>query len=77
MKRGWKIEKLDKILSDLIDGKPLPKKYRDHALKGNWIDHRECHVMPDWLLIYKLEDIPDTLTELIIFVRTGTHSDLF
>jgi mRNA interferase YafQ len=49
----------------------LPERYRDHALAGNYIDHRECHISPDWLLIYQT-----TETELIL-VRTGSHSVLF
>jgi mRNA interferase YafQ len=53
--------------------KELPKKNGDHALSGNWNHHRELHIEPDWLLIYKLE----TQRSLVIFVRTGTHSDLF
>jgi mRNA interferase YafQ len=51
----------------------LPKKYKDHFLQGNWQGYRECHVKPDLLLIYKLENDKLTLT----LVRTGSHSDLF
>lgn len=56
----------------LAADKPLPEKHRDHALSGNWKDHRECHLKPDLLLIYKL---PDTGT--LRFVRLGSHSELF
>ena len=49
----------------------LPMRYRDHALTGNWRGHRDCHIQPDWLLIYKIDD------ENLILERTGTHSDLF
>ena len=56
----------------LLNEEKLPPKNRDHSLTGNYTDRRECHIEPDWLLIYKL-DSDDT----IIFERTGTHSDLF
>lgn len=52
-------------------GDPLPPHYRDHALAGDWKDYRECHLGGDWLLIYQLTD------ELLILVRTGTHTELF
>ena len=55
----------------LKDGEDLPEKFRNHKLKGEWIDFMECHIEPDWLLIYKI-----TATELFL-TRTGTHSDLF
>lgn len=70
-KRGKNLEKLKEVLSYLIEEKQLPLKYRDHALTGNYVNRRECHIEPDWLLIYK----PDGRE--IIFERTGTHSDLF
>lgn len=53
-------------------GETLPDKNRDHALTGNWFRHRECHILPDWLLIYRVED--EVL--LLTLTRTGTHSDL-
>ncbi len=55
----------------LINLEPLDIRYRDHKLTGNFKDHRECHLEPDWLLIYKIDD------EKIVFERTGSHSDLF
>ncbi|MEZ4589617.1 MAG: type II toxin-antitoxin system YafQ family toxin [Chloroflexota bacterium] len=70
-KRGKELAKIKAILSALIDEEPLAEKHRDHALVGNFQGRRECHIEPDWLLIYKLDD-----TE-IIFERTGSHSDLF
>lgn len=70
-KRGKNLNKLKTIMQDLIEEKTLPHKNRDHPLIGNYMGRRECHIEPDWLLIYKLE--PST----IIFERTGTHSDLF
>lgn len=73
MKRHLPIELLDRIIADLSLGVPLPEKNRDHALSGDWIGYRECHILPDWLLIYRLED--DIL--VLTLTRTGTHSDLF
>lgn len=57
----------------LANGETLPPKYKDHELKGNYQGHRECHIEPDWLLIYKIEN--DIL--ILTLTRTGTHSDLF
>lgn len=73
MKRGLKIELLEKIVELLAMGETLPEKNRDHELSGNWVGHRECHIQPDWLLIYRVED--DVL--VLTLARTGTHSDLF
>ena len=73
MKRGLKIELLEKVITTLAMGETLPEKNKDHALTGNWVGHRECHVLPDWLLIYRIEDEVLVLT----LTRTGTHSDLF
>ncbi len=63
---------LSETVELLVEDNPLPEKRRDHALVGNWKNHRECHLKPDLLLIYKL---PDTLT--LRLVRMGTHNDLF
>ena len=57
----------------LAMGEPLPDKNRDHDLSGDWAGHRECHILPDWLLIYRIED--DVL--VLTLARTGSHSDLF
>ena len=73
MKRGLDISLLEDIIAKLALGESLPEKNRDHALSGNWNGYRECHILPDWLLIYKLEDNVLILT----FARTGTHSNLF
>ena len=73
IKRGLKIEKLDEVISKLATGKELEGKYRDHALAGIFIGLRECHIKPDWLLIYSIEN--ETL--ILTLSRTGTHSDLF
>ncbi|MGN1090162.1 MAG: type II toxin-antitoxin system YafQ family toxin [Huintestinicola sp.] len=73
MKRHLDIELLDDIIRKLAIGEQLPEKNKDHALTGNRVGHRECHIQPDWLLIYKVEKEILTLT----LSRTGTHSDLF
>lgn len=73
IKSGYNISLLDKVVSTLLKGEPLPSKYNDHNLTGNWIGHRECHITPDWLLIYFINDNTLTLT----LTRTGTHSKLF
>lgn len=70
-KRNKDLQKLKNIMGLLIDGDPLPAKQKDHKLIGNFKARRECHIEPDWLLIYKIED------DIIIFERTGSHSDLF
>lgn len=71
VKRGKDLEKFKKIVTTLLADKPLPIKNRNHRLKGEFADYWECHIEPDWLLIYK-----KTPTELI-FARMGTHADLF
>ncbi|PKM80413.1 MAG: type II toxin-antitoxin system mRNA interferase toxin, RelE/StbE family [Firmicutes bacterium HGW-Firmicutes-14] len=73
IKRGYNIQLLQDVVSLLADGSPLPEKNKDHALSGNWTRHRECHITPDWLLVYKIDD--DIL--VLTLTRTGTHSDLF
>ena len=73
LSRGRDISKLDAVISALANGQTLEERYRDHALSGKLERHRECHVEPDWLLIYLRED--DTL--VLTLSRTGTHSDLF
>ena len=73
MKRSMKIELLEEVIAMLAMGETLPHKHKDHALTGNWVGHRECHILPDWLLIYRIEDEVLVLT----LARTGTHSDLF
>ena len=73
MKRSMKIELLEEVIAMLAMGETLPDKHKDHALTGNWVGHRECHILPDWLLIYRIEDEVLVLT----LARTGTHCDLF
>lgn len=72
-KRGFDIELLRSVVNTLANGKTLDDKYRDHSLAGEYRGFKECHIEPDWLLIYRIES--DEL-ELFLF-RTGTHSDLF
>lgn len=72
-KRGLDISLLNDIVNHLQSGQKLDAKYHDHDLSGNYSGFRECHIQPDWLLIYLLEDNILTLT----LVDTGTHSDLF
>ena len=72
-KRGYDISLLTTVLNILANGESLPSKYKDHNLSGNYKGCRECHITPDWLLIYEILD-----DELILYLtRTGTHSDLF
>ena len=73
VKRGYDIALLENVIRMLADGETLPAKYRDHTLTGNYSGYRECHITPDWLLIYEVRE-----SELILVLsRTGTHSDLF
>ncbi len=72
-KRNLDVTLLEDVISTLSMGKPLPEKNKDHNLSGNWVGHRECHILPDWLLIYRIEENILVLT----LSRTGTHSDLF
>ena len=72
-KRGYDLDLLDSVVTKLANQEELPAKYRDHFLTGKYAGFRECHIQPDWLLVYRTEE-----TELILFLsRTGTHSDLF
>ncbi len=73
IKRGADISKLQRVVSWLAEGTPLPEALRDHPLTGNYASHRECHILPDWLLIYRIHN--DVL--VLELTRTGSHSDLF
>jgi mRNA interferase YafQ len=70
-KRGKDMAKLREIILLLVEGTPLPPRYKDHPLAGNWKDCRDCHIEPDWLPIYRVDG------DAVYLVRTGTHSDLF
>jgi mRNA interferase YafQ len=72
-KRGYNIDLLTEVIKKLASGEPLPAANKDHALSGDFDNFRECHIAPDWLLIYEIDGI-----DLILYLtRTGTHSDLF
>ncbi len=71
--RGYNLALMETVVNTLAAGKPLDVKHKDHDLTGNWKGYRECHILPDWLLIYQYDK-----DELILYLtRTGTHSDLF
>ena len=72
-KQGRDMNLLQKVIEKLLAENVLDKKYRDHALTGKYVGFRECHIQPDWLLIYSVDDGQLILTAS----RTGTHSDLF
>jgi len=72
-KRNYNMQNLISVMSDLEEEKPLAPKHKEHPLHGNYVNCLECHVEPDWLLIYQIDNDVNEL----YFVRTGTHSDLF
>ncbi len=72
-RRGYDLSLLSNVVDTLAMGRPLAEKYKDHGLLGNYKGCRECHITPDWILIYEIAN-----NELILYLtRTGTHSDLF
>lgn len=73
VRRGCDMTLLDGIIDKLAGGEALPEKCRDHDLSGDYVGFRECHIAPDWLLVYRVEK--DVL--VLYLFRTGTHSDLF
>ena len=73
LSRGCKREHFVEVVNMLVEEKPLPAKYREHSLSGDYKGFKECHIEPDWLLIYRIE--AEILT--LVLSRTGTHSDLF
>jgi mRNA interferase YafQ len=74
-KRGRNTAKLDYVITLLVRETPLPAVYQEHPLHGKWAGKTECHIEPDWLLIYELAD--DTPEKTVTFHRTGSHADLF
>ena len=72
-KQGKDMALLDEIIVKLANDIPLPPKHRDHALQGNWAGHRECHLTPDWLLVYRKTDNAGLL---LLLVRADSHSNL-
>lgn len=71
VKRGYNIQKLQNIIDSLRIPERLPYNNRDHSLSGNLVGYRECHIEPDWLLIYRQEE------NVLLLYRTGTHAELF
>ena len=72
-RRGKDLEKLKSVVRLLVEEQTLPERHRDHNLVGDWSGYRDCHIEPDWLLIYKI----DRDEKILTLVRTGTHSELF
>jgi mRNA interferase YafQ len=72
-KRNYDLSLFHEVVDTLARGEVLDQKHRDHALKGKWNGYRDCHIKPDWMLIYRIED--DSL--ILLLIETGTHSDLF
>lgn len=71
-KRGMNIRLLQDVISMLANGEQLPAKNKDHALTGNWSGYRECHIQPNWLLVYRI----DKGELILVLSRLGSHSDL-
>jgi len=72
-KRNYKLSLLKTVVEQIVNNHPLPQRYHAHQLKGHYKDCWECHILPDWLLIWQVDEAENTIT----FVRTGTHADLF
>ena len=70
-KRGKDLNELRKVVSVIANGEALQERHRDHALSGNWSGSRDCHIEPDWILIYRVDG------KFLFLERTGSHSDLF
>jgi mRNA interferase YafQ len=72
-RRGYDIALLENVISTLAEGKQLDRVHKDHSLQGKWTGYRECHITPDWFLVYTIDKSVLVLT----FTRTGSHSDIF
>ena len=72
-KRGYNMDKLLDVIDILREGRELPPEYKDHPLHGDYVGHRDCHIEPDWVLIY----YKNATTLVLSMTRTGTHSDVF
>ena len=70
-KRGKDLNKLKEVVSAIASSEALQERHRDHALSGNWLGSRDCHIEPDWIFIYRVDG------EFLFLERTGSHSDLF
>ena len=73
LRRNLDMKLLDDVIAMLANGQTLPQQYKDHPLKGNYKGHRECHIQPDWLLVYRLKK--EIL--VLLLVQTGKHNELF
>ncbi|MCL4860650.1 MAG: type II toxin-antitoxin system YafQ family toxin [Caldilineaceae bacterium] len=71
LRQGVDLSRLEGVIETLVTSNPLDARYRDHPLVGNWKGYRECHLQPDWLLIYRIEG------DELQLVRTGSHAELF
>ena len=76
IKRGFSMQKIIDVMESLENEIPLPPQFKEHPLQGEYVNCLECHVEPDWLLIYGYEMLDDDESQLLL-VRTGSHSDLF
>ena len=74
-RRGKNKAKLDFVMAHLIQEEPLPASYHEHPLHGDWEGTMDCHIEPDWLLLYEIDD--ESPVKTVNFRRTGTHADLF
>jgi len=70
-KRGKDLSRIKEVVSAIVNGEALEERHRDHALSGNWSGSRDCHIEPDWILIYRVDE------DYLFLERTGSHSDLF
>ncbi len=73
LKQGKDMAKLKAVTHLLLEGKPLPPRNRDHALVGDWKGHRDCHLAPDWVLIYHVDETKKVIT----YIRMGSHAEIF
>lgn len=73
LKQGRDIAKLQAVMQKLVNQAALDSRHRDHPLTGNWKGHRDCHIEPDWILIYRI----DMEAQMITFTCTGSHADIF
>ncbi|MGA3258391.1 MAG: type II toxin-antitoxin system YafQ family toxin [Bryobacteraceae bacterium] len=71
LKQGKDLDKLEETVNTLLDREPLPPRCRPHPLRGDWAGHWDCHVEPDWMLLYRLTG------KALVLVRTGSHAELF
>jgi len=70
-RRGKDLSRIKEVVSAIVNGEGLEERHRDHSLSGNWSGSRDCHIEPDWILIYRVDE------DYLFLERTGSHSDLF